>query len=415
MMMSKRRNKDIDDDAWADLHIDLLRAVGKHVDHYDDYVRMQAVCKEWKRKLPKYPKHLKNLWLGFVYEGNPFYSVGEEKLYSSKMVEGMRNKVVRGSYGNWLVTIGIKDGEIEMLNPFTRAQVSGLLPPVSTVPEIILYDPGNHNKEYTVKERLNEIGDGYHPVVWPQAWMHKYYFSKIVLSSAPQQDEGFMAGAMILYGTFGRLAYCQIGGSDKWVDIGSNNSAKPVYRDAIFHRPGNKKMMIYAVNTFVELCVIDPESGNVVSKAAPPIVVRDYFHPLRNYMYVVHTPQYSVILVVRHLEGYRTTKFDMFKRIDDDTINNEGWSRVNDLGDYVLMLGLNSSACLLPHGFPDTKGNRIYYTNDKMRFGIRFNDYDIGYFSVKDGTTHQIVPCSLLTSLHSDLVPPAPFWLIYNH
>ncbi|CAH9092289.1 unnamed protein product [Cuscuta epithymum] len=79
------------------------------------------------------------------------------------------------------------------------------------------------------------------------------------------------------------------------------------------------------------------------------------------------------------------------------------------------MLGLNSSACLLPHGFPDTKGNRIYYTNDKMRFETRFNDYDIGYFSVKDGTAHQIVPCSVRTSLHSDLVPPFPFWVLYNH
>lgn len=58
---------------------------------------------------------------------------------------------------------------------------------------------------------------------------------------------------------------------------------------------------------------------------------------------------------------YHTYDFKAFK------LSQSGWTKVKSLGDYIIVLGLNSSTC---HAVPSGKGNCIYYSNDRYKYHL---------------------------------------------
>ncbi|KAI4354788.1 hypothetical protein L6164_003626 [Bauhinia variegata] len=123
----------------------------------------------------------------------------------------MHKTVIKGSYDGWFVTVGI-DGEIQMLNPFSKDQIS--LPPMSTLPSVIAYHPEKHNEEYTITARLYRIGPDFR-LVTSKSVMQQSHIKKVIISSSP----GIMA--MIIYGFCGKLAYCKFGDKE-WTGIGTD-------------------------------------------------------------------------------------------------------------------------------------------------------------------------------------------------
>ncbi|KAI4354786.1 hypothetical protein L6164_003625 [Bauhinia variegata] len=191
------------------------------------------------------------------------------------------------------------------------------------------------------------------------------------------------------------------------------NRSKTGYRDAVFD--GRK---IYAVSA-LEFFEIDIESGEVI-KVQLPRAVMENFDSRRIYLYVVGTPDGEIMVIIRYANFVyseykygKTCQFAIYKKLNDE----EGeWSSVNNLRDYVLMLGYNNtSVCMLPCTFSDGKGNCIYYTDDIVQGHFcHITNYDVGYFDLENRTTHQLFPTSLYTCISSDPIPPAPVWFIYK-
>ncbi|KAI4354925.1 hypothetical protein L6164_003748 [Bauhinia variegata] len=165
-----------------------------------------------------------------------------------------------------------------MLNPFSKDRISP--PPMSTLPNVIAY----HDEEYTITDRLYRIGADYRLVV-SKSLLQEGHIKKVIISSSP----GIMG--MIIYGCCRKLAYCKLGDKE-WTGIGTD--PKPDYRDAVFD--GRK---IYAVSA-LEFFEIDIESGEVI-KLQLRRAVMENFHPRRNYLYVVCTPDGTIMVIISNL------------------------------------------------------------------------------------------------------------------
>ena len=220
--------------------------------------------------------------------------------------------MIRGSYYGWLITIRL-DGIMRMFNPFTRAQF--FLPPLSTFPGVIDYQPENHGIEYTLqREKDGMIGtsDNVH--------MQKAHVEKIIISSPPNHDNlDFMAIA--IYGEFSGIAYCSCN-DNKWIKI-VGTKIQYYYQDVIFHEG-----KIYAIDHKACLFKFEmktmPSSVGGIIQAPPPVDLIIGYTNEHN-KYVIGTP-HGILMVIRRLKCYykvlsgkekkycyKTTRFKIYK------------------------------------------------------------------------------------------------------
>ncbi|RYR21740.1 hypothetical protein Ahy_B03g067068 isoform A [Arachis hypogaea] len=160
-----------DIDGWPNIHDDILKEIAEHLYSYDDFIQLGLVCKQWSLKLPEISSDI--LWLlvpeesssTHIYEDEEIYhlmqlpiadevpldiqSLDEDEIHHLKLPE-MQNKLIRGSFGGWLIVLDIYQGSMYMLNAFTKVHLD--LPPISTFPDIIYYNPNNYGFEYTIRD-----------------------------------------------------------------------------------------------------------------------------------------------------------------------------------------------------------------------------------------------------------------------
>ncbi|RYR56130.1 hypothetical protein Ahy_A05g021913 isoform A [Arachis hypogaea] len=169
-----------DIDGWANIHHDILKEIAKHLYSYDDFIQLRLVCKQWSLKLPEISSKI--LWLLVPESFSNYFSEDDEggyhlmqriadevrldiqsldeaKIHHLKLPE-MQNKLIRGSFGEWLIVLDIYQGSMCMLNAFTKVRLD--LPPISTFPDIIDYNPNNYGLEYTVRDLGDDDMDDYH-------------------------------------------------------------------------------------------------------------------------------------------------------------------------------------------------------------------------------------------------------------
>ena len=239
--------------------------------------------------------------------------------------------------------------------------------------------------------------------------MQKAHVRKIIISSPPDHDDqDFMA--MAIYGEFGRLAYCKIG-DHVWTDL-PRTTIDCSYEDAIFHEG-----TMYAIDWKGQMYDFDMKTrlgGISEAPASPHLNLHD---SSQNHKYLVGTPD-GLLMVVRLLKWndrhvicngakrtdcYWTNGFEIYK------LNRNKWIRVNSLGNYVILLGFNSSLCTSPDTFSDGKGNRIYFTDNKNEFHFieGIGGHDIGVFDLENGSISQLFP-------GTDLFCPPPVWLLHS-
>ena len=394
-------NMAVEHDHWAELHSDLLDEIIKHVDSYDSYVRLRAVCRQWHYELPQNPKYIKKLWLVLPFNDEketfrPFLNIGENKHYHLELPE-TRNTIFRGSYYEWLIIISI-DGTLRMLNPFTGACVD--LPSFSTFPNIIDYQSDSFETCTITRPDGHSFSDS-------KIHMQKHQIKKLILSSQPEHDQDFMA--LAIYGERCQLCYYRLGdnGWTSFQDFGKTLS------DATFHEG-----KIYVVNGRAQLYEFrfDTNTRRIAGGIVPVAPLNYILYGDVDTIYVVGTPL-GLLLVRRELEieyneiedgfYYETCGFNVYKLSRDE--EKMTWLEVNNLGDYILLLGYNTSMCLLPQTItlPDAKGNRIYYTDDKYAYHFQqfFGGQDVGVFDLEDGSFNELLP-------DIEQLFPAPVWLL---
>ncbi|MED6142951.1 hypothetical protein PIB30_002238 [Stylosanthes scabra] len=199
-------------DRWSNFHPDLLNQITEHLYSYDDYIRLRLVCKEWNSKLSRIPNHKRIPWLllpGTTHDYSLSHILEREKIYHVMSPDfDIDDNLIRGSCYGWLITVVISEGAIRMWNPFTKFHID--LPPISTFPDILAYNPDRQGHEYIcVDLRSDDI------YTFEGILLHKNQVWKIVISSPPDNDD-FMAVA--IYGEYGNLAVCKLN-DKRWTHI----------------------------------------------------------------------------------------------------------------------------------------------------------------------------------------------------
>ncbi|RYR56153.1 F-box protein At2g17036-like [Arachis hypogaea] len=261
-------------DRWAAIHPDMLNEITKRLHSYYNRIPLRLVCKEWNLKLgsneiPWLLLPEETFKASFDKEEEEIYSlmhlpvadedtletkVLEEKGVYHAMLPGMQmlDILIRGSCYGWLITLTISEGKMQMLNPFTKMHFD--LPPLSTFPNIIEYNPGDD--EYTIWDFFDELSN------LERDYMHKIQVWKVVINSPPNNDnKDFMAVA--IYGHRRRLTFYKPN-NKRWSWSGFTRNTN--FEDVIFF-----KEKIYAVNYGGQIYEFDAntESGMLWEESMP--------------------------------------------------------------------------------------------------------------------------------------------------
>ncbi|OIV94867.1 hypothetical protein TanjilG_22064 [Lupinus angustifolius] len=390
-------------DLWEELPSDLLPEIAKHLHSSKDYVRFRATCKTCYLNLSNIPNHITGPKLMIPFD----FGMGRvENFVHLRLPEKPNRTLYRGSGFGWLIGIGI-DGVIRMLDPVTNDHID--LPPMSTTPDIVEFHPDNEDEEYTITGHVRNKPS--YTYVIEKDHIQKMHLHKIIMSSSPKNhNHDFMA--LAIYGEQRQLALCRIGDS-KWTTFSTKQSY--FLQDVIFYEG-----KIYGIDIVAKLFEFDPKTltGSIV-QVPPP---KDDDPRIRfldvTTKYLIRNVEGDLLLVVRRWEWkkwrenggvdekyYNTTKFNVYKL--DKSVKQ--WKRVSSVGNSVLVVGFNTSICMLP--FSDGKNNWvrncIYFSDNHVEAQYRqvYGGHDVGIFNLQNNTIQQFFPDRVF------LCPP-PLWLL---
>ncbi|RYR06508.1 hypothetical protein Ahy_B05g073837 [Arachis hypogaea] len=333
-------------DQWASIHQDLLNQITKRFYSYEEYLQFRFVCKQWNFNLPQNPSGNKVPWLLLpidtaaakrsskkpkIHEDTisklterRTRILEEEEIYYLTMPELQNNKIC-GSCHGWLIIVLIYEGTIQMLNPFTKVCVD--LPPISTLPNVIDIhgDKCTLNFEDRV-DTLDTISMHKMNVVW-----------KVITNSAPNNDRYNDFMAVIIYGRGIKLAFYKPN-NPRWIKFPTNHRS---IVDVIFFQE-----KIYAVGYDFQIYEFDTK------EKLEPRTLRP---------------------------NTETIGFDVYKL----NKNAKVWSKIYNLENYVLIVGLSSSIQILAS---NCKGNKIYFNDNGLNPSNGVWHHDIGIFNLEDGS-----------------------------
>ncbi|XP_038717189.1 uncharacterized protein LOC120010462 [Tripterygium wilfordii] len=234
---------------WAHLNKDLLEAIIKLL-RFDDYIRVQAVCKLWRSVVKQIPilhePHQQLPWLIMPDDSSDtcrFYSFSTNKFHRIELPE-LRGRRICGSSHGWMVVVDKRPG-VFLLNPLTRSQIP--LPPITTFPEIVdfwISELGEEEYHYP-NNRLMRSGE----------FMRDRFFEKVILSVNPSLNSDYIV--MAIYGDNHDLAFCREG-DDGWTSL--LHEEKFGFFDVVYW-----KESFYALNSDGNVVVLS-DSGSRVPK-----------------------------------------------------------------------------------------------------------------------------------------------------
>ncbi|XP_042494742.1 F-box protein SKIP23-like [Macadamia integrifolia] len=385
---------------WSQLPPDLLGKIAQNLNLFIDYLRFRAVCVNWRSEVPKRPLHLPTQlpWLMLnnkrgneIFRG--FFSLSEDKIHWLELPEASRRERFRGSSQGWLVVVG-ETPMITLLNPLTR--VKFYLPPLSTFPTVLGFDISQVGREYLLK---NSSG---HRYTRNLREMRDRFMQKVIVSSnlGTSSDADYVILAVL--NETGDLAFCRRG-DEAWSLIPDAQS----YCEDVIDYKGS----FHAVDKYGRIAICDVGDTSVVVKLieTPRLFGGDI-------LYLVELSG-ELFLVMKYLELkpydepdliYKTTRFEVSKFDSSGPI----WNKVENLGDYALFLGKNSSLSVPASHFPGCRANCIYFTDDYSEANYEgvCGEHDLGIFNLGDGSV-ELLPCY---SQHSQLIWPPPLWVSPN-
>ncbi|KAL5707824.1 hypothetical protein ACHQM5_018681 [Ranunculus cassubicifolius] len=167
---------------------------------------------------------------------------------------------------------------------------------------------------------------------------------------------------------FSQIFVCKTGDA-KWTIL---KAMWPHAEDVAFY---NQKL--YVIYDLEEFHVFSEINGTCKDKLYFRSTVFDEGEYPEGRSYLVETPQKELLKIIRYTKmkfrggNGKTIDFQVFKvddkSIDEDWLDEEEngdkvWDKVEDLGDNVVFLGVNS-LCLLAQDVPGCTGNSIYFTD----------------------------------------------------
>ncbi|MED6132633.1 hypothetical protein PIB30_020971 [Stylosanthes scabra] len=354
-------------DEWANIHHDMLNEITKRFHSYNDYFQLRLVCKQWNLKLPKIPNNGNKVpWLlsPIAIDASETRDLEEKGIYHLMLPDMLQDNIIVGSSHGWLISVVVNEGTVQILNPFTQVQLD-LLPPVSTLPNLI----GNDGSQYI-------LSDFHRPL--DHSFVHRFLVHKVIINSAPNDDNKDLM-AVAIYGCASTLVFYKPNNDRRWIKFSADR-----FMDVIFFEE-----KIYAVEKYGQLYEFDlktkPEPMGGIYEAPPPSDVVTHFQQVKYLVGCAHNG--SLLMLVRHYNelkdeergGWETYKFDIYELKK----NAKAWSRIYNLGNYILVIGHNSSVQMLASNFFNGKGNQIYFTDNLENLDCPCY-HNIGIYNLKD-------------------------------
>ncbi|MED6123182.1 hypothetical protein PIB30_046799 [Stylosanthes scabra] len=254
-------------DEWANIHHDMLNEITKRFHSYDDYLQLRFVCKQWNLKLPKIPNNGNKVpWLlsPIAIDASQTHDLEEKGIYHLMLRDMPQDNIIVGSCHGWLITVIVAShgGTVQILNPFTKIHLDDLLPPISTLPNVI----GNDGSQYILSEYLRTRDHHY---------IHRTQFWKVVINSAPNHENKDLM-AVAIYGCASSLAFYKHNENDddkRWLKFPTD---REVFVDVIFFEE-----KIYVIDKYSKLYEFDSKTKaepiGGIHKAPPPSDVVTHF------------------------------------------------------------------------------------------------------------------------------------------
>lgn len=327
-----------------------------------DFVRFSAVCKSWKAIADKVgKKRVFTPWLMLPQPGTGDYrdcfSLSRGEIFHLYLPE-CRDKRCFGSPFGWLLTVGL-DHSVQLLNPFTRRQISlPSLPPFQ-------YAYGHPKKPTDVFRML---------------------VSQFALSSSTLCSRNSCV-VMVMYYDHRRVALAS-SGDEAWTEVEIVGDA---YDDAIFFKG---RLFVISCMGKLSICEINTPHPRPVDFMPQP--ERDVQSKLGEKYNLVEMGG-DLHLVVRMFDDdhdapvgiihFVAKLFKVFK-LDFDS---KKWIELVDLGDHALFVGTNTSFSISTSNYTNLKRNSIYFTDDDDE-GYTIGDgggQDMGIFDFEKKTIEQ--------------------------
>ncbi|QHO39829.1 uncharacterized protein DS421_4g132520 [Arachis hypogaea] len=319
------------DDRWSNIHQDLLNEITKGFYSYDNYIRLPLICKQWNLKLPKIPDGNKVPWL-VLSMGSAATESFEEEAHA--LEEEVRAPEDEGIFD----TRSLEEKGIYHL----------MLPNMQD----------------------NRMCGSCH------GWL-----IIVMVYEAPNNDDDSNFIAVVIYGSLLELAF-YMPNENRWIRFPTKDLDDVhdviFFEEKIFAVDGNGQLYEFDTRT---------KSGPVGGKheATPPPSNGMY-----NCYYLIGGDNGSLLMLVRGakdrycMKNYKwlgeTVKFDIYELKK----NEKTWSRIDSLGNYILLIGLNSSVQILPSNSLNCKGNQIYLR--EVCFEDTTPSYEIVIFDLEDGS-----------------------------
>ncbi|KAJ4781750.1 F-box protein SKIP23 [Rhynchospora pubera] len=349
---------------WEDLPTDLIITISTHITRNADYIRFRAACSSWRSATDARPHHLPRQIPFLLLSGDAFtfYSPTEDRSYFVPFPSGSHYHFLGSSHG-WLFLVGPTTSLI-LLNPFARTMIT--LPPVVEIPN--LFDQVTPNDVERYRASMSR-GDG---AVTVGFWKYLLNKGKLCLDSG---SPGFWIAVAFLKSG---LAFYRAG--DKtWSHAGRYWQ----FADAELY---NGKL--YAITRGGILSTIDVAGSfkeAVVVSSSPLSFSQDI-----SFYLVASAP--DLLLVVRKhsdTDGYRkTVGFEVFKLENGD----QGWTRVDKLGDRIIFLERGTSVSLPASGLEGCERGCIYFTQGYEPYE-EDKGMEIGCYALEGNYTRHLLCC----------------------
>ncbi|KAK9269840.1 hypothetical protein L1049_025413 [Liquidambar formosana] len=290
-----------------------------------------------------------------------FFSLADHHTYKTHLPQ-LRNKWVCGSSFGWVFTIDFKSGEISLLNPITKAQIS--LPPLPAFTD----PPELEGEEF-------ERND-----VW--------FIEKATISKDPSTSSDFIVMVIFTYAWV--LAFCKPG-DGKWTNL---KRVEGPCEDVVYYKDKFYAMTNWGALVTWDLSdVNDPKETVILSENEEP--------PLRPYLVVSNRGE--LFRVCRNVERdekeegdelrdenyYRTLGFVNFK-LDEE---NKRWV-LGCICEQAFFVGHNRGICMWTKEHPEFRERCVYFTDDNAEryFENPYGCNDVGVFNLDDGSVEKFYP-----------------------
>ncbi|ONI24694.1 hypothetical protein PRUPE_2G255700 [Prunus persica] len=361
---------------WESLPDELLDLVFKRLVLHLDSLRFAAVCKSWNwvsknnqiNSVPMLliPDRQKNTW--------NFCDVTNDKVLKMQL-KWMKRRFCGSSKG-WLIVCD-ENFVVTLINPSFR--VKGRKKKKNSIIRLPpLNPPGKHHTGACAKHC-------------------EYFVYKSAISADPISNANDCI-VVVIYGARCELAFIRLG-DNKWTYFDRSCS---IFEDIA--QIGDKS---YVLTSFKrQLFILEYTTQRIlnINLVAAPLYETDIYIKA----YLVGSNEEELLLVHRYdtytHHGRVTNGFRVFK-LDDDKY---AWIEKNDLGDFALFVGDNSSISVVASKIQGCESNCIYFYDD-CDLSLEYCSFtDFGVYNVK--SQRILKPAHIMTLMKK--LKQSPIWFL---